>query len=219
MPTIFDDLCLVAKTKPKPGEAFDDFAQRVYEKAQKLDDKSEGNKLGWDSLSEAAQNWVNDCVLVFEQRSALRKEGKAEEAAAVAIPEMEGFEVVLVKGGAEPTVGEQIPMHNPPPKAKGKARKPPTTKKAAAPKAKAKALNGPQKPGKEGGAKRGRRSLFADTGKIKILVRDNPHRLGSYRDRNFKKIKSGMTVAEAVKAGCPRQQIWSMLSRQVISIT
>jgi hypothetical protein len=61
--------------------------------------------------------------------------------------------------------------------------------------------------------------LFEDTGVIQVLVKEPPHRTGSGRDKYSRKIKNGMTVAAAVKAGVPRQQVWSLLSREVISIS
>jgi outer membrane biosynthesis protein TonB len=68
--------------------------------------------------------------------------------------------------------------------------------KAAAPKAvKAAKANG------NGAAKVGRASSFAPTAKIKLLVKENPHRAGSSRAKRWPKYKSGMTVAEALKAG------------------
>ena len=75
------------------------------------------------------------------------------------------------------------------------------------------------KPSTKSAAKRGRPLLFEDTGVIRVLVKKPPHRTGSGRDKYFRKIKNGMTVAAAVKAGVPRLQVWSLLSRKIISVS
>jgi hypothetical protein len=69
-----------------------------------------------------------------------------------------------------------------------------TTVPAAAA-AKKKVANGAAK------AKAGRQSKFSESAKIKILVKENPHREGTGRFDRWRKYKEGMTVGQALKAG------------------
>jgi hypothetical protein len=50
-------------------------------------------------------------------------------------------------------------------------------------------------------AKAGRQSRLSETAKIKILVKENPHREGTGRFDRWRKYKEGMTVGQALKAG------------------
>ena len=50
-------------------------------------------------------------------------------------------------------------------------------------------------------SRRGRQPLFANTAKIRVLVRGNPHRTGTDRFRRWGNYQNGMTVAKALEAG------------------
>ena len=233
MTTPFEQLCDVAKVKPKAGETFETFARKLIKKTNEMSEKE------WDSLGNdgPAQTWHNDTMMFFEKYTQAVTEAKKNGEGMpdidgfsctidhkdghkkyTGLPELEGYEAVEESAADEATEAEaEAPPEDEkkPAKAAKKAAKKPAKKAKAEAEAEAK----PAKKAKAKGPKRGRRSLFEDGGKIKILAKKNPHREGSYRDKNFKKIKDGMTVAEAVKAGCPRQQVWSMLSRKIISVS
>jgi hypothetical protein len=68
-----------------------------------------------------------------------------------------------------------------------------TTVAAAKPAAKKAATNGV--------AKIGRQSRLGESDKIKILVKENPHREGTGRFKRWEHYKDGMTVGQALKAG------------------
>jgi len=90
-------------------------------------------------------------------------------------------------------------------KAVAKAEKKP--EKKAAPKA-----NGEKK------AKASRGGGFDPKAKIKLLVKENPKREGSITHKKFAKIKSGMTVEEAFKAGLTGVDLKCDVDRKYISI-
>lgn len=82
--------------------------------------------------------------------------------------------------------------------------------KAAAPKAEAKAkaapkpkaevevkVEAPKVKAKAAPAKAVAENALDNTAKIKVLVKDNPHRKGSLDANRYGKLKSGMTVADA----------------------
>ncbi len=90
MKSVFIDLCSVTKLTPRPGESHDDFASRMHERVNKLDDKE------WEALSREAQDWNNLVVSPFEQRGAFLAAGNGEAAAEIEIPRMEGFKPLTV---------------------------------------------------------------------------------------------------------------------------
>lgn len=227
------EILALTKIKSKAGETAEDFTLRAIKKVNALADADNQN---WESLSEKAQAWINSNMSAQEAGADLDclelpdavEDDEASEAAqdepAKADVEQE-TEVstksakkvpAKKKAAAKPKVAAE------PKTAAPKKAAPAVKPKAAAPAPKAKApVKAAKKPAaaKSNGESRGRKPLFSDEGKIKILVKDNPHREGTVRDKAFKKIKSGMMVAEAVKAGVPRQQVWSMWKRGVISVT
>lgn len=202
------------KIKPKAGETAEALTWRVADKVNKMADS---DPKSWDNLTEATQKWVNDnvelqaigaelnlLVLETEADAETDEDPPAEEAAA---DEPKERPVSKTKAKA---AAKKVVKAKPAPAKKVAAAKPvKAAPKKAAP-AKAKAANG---------AGRGRTPLHPDTGVIKVLAKENPHREGTIRDKAFKKVKTGMTVAEAVKAGCPAQQVWSMAHRGLISVT
>lgn len=215
----------LAKLKPKDGESAQEFTKRVADKLQFRNDEEK-----WASLPENVQAWSNDIISAadkdqdFELLDLPEAEPQAEEpdAEAEAEPDPEEAEVEAEEGEQESVVEAKSAK-----KANGKkpvkAKPVKAEKKVAAPK-----VAKPAKPAKVAkvakapktkGESRGRKPLFSDDGKIKIIAKENPHREGTIRDKAFKKIKSGMTVAEAVKAGASRQQVWSLWKREVISVS
>ena len=64
--------------------------------------------------------------------------------------------------------------------------------------------------------RRGRGPLYASDATITVLVEENPHRVGSGRYRRWSKYRTGMTVAEALKAGLNRANLrWSVLDGHI----
>lgn len=226
------ELLALTKLKPKPGESAAEFTRRVHKKVETITD-ADGDK--WESMTPEAQAWFNDNSVLIENKQPLNvldiPEEEAKEEAAEPEPQEdepsadEPAEEADVEGAGEEQ--ETVVAKSVKSKANGKkpvAAKKTAAKKEAAPKkvvaakpekapAKAKA----SKPKSD--AKRGRTPLFSDQGKIKIVAKDNPHREGTIRDKAFKKLKSGMTVAEAVKAGVSRSQVWSQWKRGTISVS
>ena len=244
MPSVFQDLCAVAKTKPKAGESFEAFAKRLTDKIGKVPDAA------WQSLNDAAQKWHNDTMTALtdgrsDARAAAKAAGEDEDAAAAAVPlpELEGYEAVPEKEDelagqqdlpleekVDPETGEvtaaedgeKSPKDKTKPKKAGKAAKIAKPKKEAKPAKAAKPAKVVKekkaKPAKKPDAARGARSLFEDTDKVKVLVKTNPHREGSTRWKAYAKLKDGATVEENVRLGVPRQQIWSMLNREIVKV-
>jgi hypothetical protein len=58
----------------------------------------------------------------------------------------------------------------------------------------------------------------ADTRKITVLAKTNPHAAGSRRASWFKQLKNGMTVDEAVAAGVRGIYLQRMAARKVIKL-
>ncbi len=173
--TMFKQLCEVARTKPKAGEAFDDFARRLTLKINSVSDEE------WKRLDEAAQKWHNEAMETFESRviarAAAKKNGQTEDEAkeeaieAHPLPELEGYETVTTTKKEHTTV------------AKGKKKE--GAKQSSA-------------------AKRGRPPKDLDLGaKIEIKNEHPPFRAGTIRAEVFSKYQPGMTVAEARDAGVP----------------
>lgn len=216
-----------AKLKPKDGEDAKDFTMRVAKKLHGISEKE------WDATPEPVQGWVNATILADEQGGELSllelpeeveesAEAKAQEESQeeTAEAEVEQESAVSAKTAKNKPIAKKPggdPPHRKKPTEKAAAPKPAAKPKAAAKPTPAKKPVAAKKPAAAKGD-RGRKPLFPDDGKIKVLVKDNPHRDGTVRDKAFKKVKSGMTVAEAVKAGAPRQQVWSMWKRGVISV-
>lgn len=103
-----------------------------------------------------------------------------------ALPPLEGLEALL-EGDDDGEEEEEVVA-----KSNGKVKKAPKEAKAK------KAATG---------SGRGRKGKFAPDAKIKVLPVENPFRAGSKCFSWFSKIKSGMTVKEAVDAGAPRNHI------------
>lgn len=234
MTTAFKALCAVAKTKPKAGESFDDFVKRLTDKISNVTDPE------WQSLGDgsAAQTWHNDAMTALDSRkaakAAARKNGEDEVAAqaAIALPELDGYEAVPAEvedadspadgsdaeEAVDPDTGEVTEKKAAKPAKEKKSKK----EKKAKPEKKVKpakvAKEKKPKAAKKEGETRGRRSLFEDTEKVKILIKPNPHREGSSRFKEYEKLLDGKTVEANVEHGVSRQQIWSMLNRKVVSV-
>jgi hypothetical protein len=82
------------------------------------------------------------------------------------------------------------------------------------------AIKKPAKPTKTTKAKtaKAKPDKAADTRKITVLAKSNPHVAGSRRARWFKQLKTGMTVAEAVKLGVRSVYLQRMAARKIILI-
>jgi hypothetical protein len=220
MSTIYELAEAETKLTPNPGESFEEFAERVCGAIKKLKEKE------WDALPEPLQNWYNSAITPMHNRKKLADAGDADEAAAVEIPEMEGFEPVDDPSTEEIDASEAQEIAaaaangkaEPSPKEKRIAAK--LAKKAAvAPKAKATPAPKPAKVAKpaapkpakaakpaakkaETGARRGRPMKLNLDAKIKLLVSENPHKsVNSARHKRWKLYQEGMTVATALKAG------------------
>jgi hypothetical protein len=248
MPTAFQDLCAAAKTKPKAGEDFEAFAKRLTSKVNALPDaawQSLGDGSAAQTWHNEAMTVITDTRKAAKAEA--RKNGEDEDAAAaaIALPELEGYEPMAEaedepkqedlplpepEGEEEvnPDTGEVTEAKAKPKKAgKEKKAKPAKVEKVAKEKvakpAKAEkpakvAKEKKAKPVKKEGEARGRRSLFEDTDKVKVLVKPNPHREGSTRWKAYMKLKDGATVAENVRLGVPRQQIWSLVNREIVKV-
>ena len=222
MTTAFKELCAVAKTKPKAGEDFVEFAKRLTDKINNVTDPE------WQSLGDgsAAQTWHNDTMTAFTARKNAKAEAKKndddEDAAvdAITIPELEGYEAVpgddtedepkdaaekVEEEQVDPDTGEVTEVAEKKAKSVKKDKKEKPEKKAK-PEKKEKVVKAekpakapkPAKVVKEKKAKpaksaeaRGRRSLFEDTDKVKVLAKPNPHREGSTRFKEYEKLKDG----------------------------
>lgn len=103
-----------------------------------------------------------------------------------ALPSLEGLEAFL-EGDDDGGEEEEVVA-----KSNGKVKKAPKEAKAK------KAATG---------SGRGRKGKFAASGKIKLLVKENPHREGTYRYELFKKYRDGMTVEDAVEAGVTKADL------------
>lgn len=237
MTTAFKELCAVAKTKPKAGEDFIEFAKRLTDKINNVADAE------WQSLGDGstAQTWHNDAMTAFTARKNAKAEAKKnaedEEAAvdAVAIPELEGYEEVPGKddqadssevpteekdASADDVVdtepGEvtavkpaKVKKKKNVPKAKPEKKEKPvkSAKVAKAPKPEKVVKEKKAKPVKKEGETRGRRAAYDDSAGIKLLVEENPHRKGTILYKYFDKYKDGMTVTAALQAGIPRANL------------
>lgn len=206
---IQDELLKHTKIKPKAGETAEAFTGRVVEKVNKMADD---DAKSWGELTETAQEWVNTNVTAQSQGSALQLlslEPKEDE------PE----KTETAEEAVEESSTKERPVRKAKPKVAAKKKAEPAPKAAKAAKAKPAAKPKTAKaPAAKNGVGRGRSPMYPETGVIKVLVKENPHREGTIRDKAFKKVKSGMTVAEAIKAGCPAQQVWSMAYRKLISV-
>lgn len=67
-------------------------------------------------------------------------------------------------------------------------------------------------------AKKEKPSKEADTRKITILADKNPHAAGSRRADWFAKLKTGMTVADAVKAGVRSTYLARMAAGKIVKL-
>lgn len=228
MPTVYEQLIATTKRPRKAGESLADFVKESIRRVDKLSDAQ------WGELSNDLQVWVNEAQkarellakgtanVEFPELEGLPEPSEEDEAAEPDAEAEAGEEAAALEGEEveeTPVEAEETAEESPEPK---RARKPKAAKKAPA-KAAKKAAKAPKakaaKKAKRTDGGKGRPPSFAPDGRIKILVKKNPHREGSYRDKNFKVLKSGMTVEQALAAGCAKQQLWSMLSREVISIS
>lgn len=226
MPSVFQDLCAVAKTKPKAGESFEVFVKQLTDRIGKVPDAA------WQSLSDAAQKWHNDTMTALtdgrsDARAAAKAAGEDEDAAAAAVPlpNLEGYEPVFdeladqqdppLEEKVDPDTGEvtaavaedggKSPKDKTKPKKADKAVKTAKPKKVDKPtkpvKAAKPAKEKKAKPTKKSDEARGRKGTFELTSVITVLAKENPKRKGSEAEKLFKLYKTGQTVAAALKAG------------------
>ena len=104
MPTVYDELKLVFKVKPKAGESYEEFALKT---AKKVNGCSEAV---WNSLSEDTQQWNNAVFIAEEKRGELRRAGQPEKAFDVPYPELAGFVIVPLEVAETETIQETTEM-------------------------------------------------------------------------------------------------------------
>ncbi len=75
------------------------------------------------------------------------------------------------------------------------------------------------KPATVKAAKSEAKTANADTRKITVLAKTNPHAAGSRRAGWFKLLKTGMTVEDAVKAGMRSIYLQRMAAKEVIKLS
>lgn len=225
--TAFEALCGVAKTKPKAGEDFEAFALRLTDKINKVSDAD------WQSLGDdgPAQKWHNETMTAFDKRraakaEAVKKNEDVDEAwASVEIPELEGFEAApakaVTKEEEEPEVEKvddetgEVTTEKAPAKKKAAVKETKAKEKVAKEAAPKKAATAKVPKAKKEG-KRGRAPLYPEDAKIKLLVKENPHRPKTGRYDRWKHYKDGMTVAEAYKRGLePVNLRYSVLDKHI----
>ena len=186
--TVFAELQKLMGLEQKPGEAAPDFAERLALKGNNLKDDE------WESLSEAAQRWVNTALTALEDKDDIPlPDGLIVEEDGEASPEQEA---------AEEEAQEAAPA---------KAKKKSSAKKAAPAKA-AKVVK------TNGGAKPGPKGTFEAADKIKVLAKENPYREGTKGAGWFGAYKTGMTVQAAMEAGVPRHHLRFDMKHKNISI-
>ena len=211
--SIQKEVTTLTKLAPKTGESADDFSRRVAKRVNVLADKDDQN---WEALSEDAQAWVNGVITADANETTIDTLSVPEgEPAEEPAPEEEAS-----SEPAEEATEEESSVSEGKSAKKGAAKKKAAPKKAAEPKADKK-VAAPKpakaaKPAKEpkvakaksnGPTTRGRKSNFEPDQKIKLLVKENPHREGTKLFKMFAKYKDGMTVGELVKAGIPYSNI------------
>lgn len=163
---------IAAATKAGPPKGSTQaYLSALVDKADKLSEKA------WGGLSPKAQKWINNAIDAKE---------KGEE-----IPEPAGYEA-----GSDDDGGEEAPVKKS--KANGKANGSAKPEKAAKGKA-----GKPVKVAKEEkAAKKPRKAVEKFDADAKItVVNKSPHKDGSLIAQRYGKLKTGMTVAAARKAG------------------
>ena len=199
--TVFAELQKLMGLEQKPGEAAPDFAERLALKGNNLKDDE------WESLSEAAQRWVNTALTALEDKDDIPlPDGLIVEEGEEALPE-------------EAAVEEETQEATP-----AKAKKKSPAKKALVKEAQAKPAKkaAPAKAAKaaktNGGAKPGPKGTFEAADKIKVLAKENPYREGTKGAGWFGAYKTGMTVQAAMEAGVPRHHLRFDMKHKNISI-
>lgn len=185
--TVVADLQGVLDLAVKKGETQAVFAERL---ARAANDETNMSNDDWETLDNETQVWVNTATEAIKRSEA--------------IPLPTGIDFIIP---AEKT--EEAPAK---PSTKAKKEAAPKEEKPAPKEAKKEKAEKPAKVAKEtakenGGAPRGPRGKFAADAKINIVAEKNPFRDGTKCYGWFGKITEGMTVAEAVEAGAPRNHI------------
>lgn len=227
MTTVYAEMGKVFRLQRKGDETLVDFARRSVKKINAACDDDPDK---WSSLSEDLQVWNNTSMQAIEiagkdgtpdipelvgwpadeEDSAEEETGEEEEAS-----EEEASDDVETDAGEAASDTEVEPEEPVKPTNKGKSKpkkaaakavvaKPKQAKpKKTASKEEPKSVKAPvaSKKKVKAAAKRGRQSQFALDARIKMLVKDNPHRPGTGRFKRWAKYKNNMTVAEALKAG------------------
>jgi len=187
------ELLAATELTPKSGETAEHFTLRVAEKAHgKFSDAQ------WDQLSEEAQVWVNATIVAKAEKKPFtllvlpeikptkdqamaKKKGSKVSNAETHVYEPEE---APVEGATEGEATESV-----------EAGAEESTTEADKPAKAAKSGNGV--------GPKGRKPLFSKDAKIKVMVKENPHRAGTKLFNYFKKYRDGMTVAELVASGVP----------------
>lgn len=188
MTKLLTELMSATRVETRPGETPAEFAQRLARKANDLTDDK------WESLHNDTQAWANSAI------ESLRAKKN--------IPLPEGIEALFPDEDdkdpleAEPDEDGVIPDElegEPTPKPQVKA------KTKAAPKAAAKTAKVKAAPASKA---TGRRGKFKEGAKITIVSgKEEPFRAGTKCAEWFSYIRTGMTIAEAVAAGAPRNHV------------
>lgn len=199
--SIYAELVDVLGLTQNEGEAAETFAERLALKANTLKDSD------WETLTEPAQVWVNAALTALEEKKDIplpegmtTDEPGAEEVnpetgeitEATPTSKSKAKKKVAAKTKAKPASAEKKAAAGKLTSVKASAAKPKAAKKV-------KTANGAGTPGPKG--------TFSRTGKIKIVVKENPYREGTKSRDWFAVYEDGMTVEAAIKAGAPRHHI------------
>ncbi len=170
---------LLAVTKVKPKGKIEKLTKDVVTKAVGLPPDE------WENISSDAQFYVNHCIIAANNEIAPDSYLRLEAGDDAGGTEESKVTLTEEHGGGNS-------------KSAGKSAKTAKSKKAA-PVKETKVATKPTK--KAAAVSKGRKSKYAPTDKIKLLVKDNPHRAGTGRFKRWSKYKNGMTVQAALDAG------------------
>ncbi len=162
-----------------------------------------GTSEAWGSLSEDVQAWFNEAMRAFVANKEIESLDGLDEVLAAA---MEDTKVsTKKKGAAAPKKTKEV--------AKGTKATTPPKKGAEAPAGKGKGVAAAAN-----GTGRGRKGAYPVQAKIKLVVKDNPHRQASKDFKKFSKLKSGGTVQDALDAGIDWGYLHYAAKRELITV-
>jgi hypothetical protein len=212
--TIYEQLLSAAKVELKAGEAFPAFAKRAALRVNKLED------VDWKVLSEDLQEWTNGVMKALDAKTEIPalegfpEQDEASEETTTEDEASDGDEVA--PDGAEAAEEASEAPARAKPKV-GKKAAPAGSKKAVAP-AKAKGAKPAAKAKNGAGKGRGRPSGFAEDAKIKLLVKENPHRKTSGDFKKFAKLASGVAVSSVIAKGVDLAYLRYAQQRELLKI-